>query len=205
LRTLPRLVLASAALLVLPVAGGTQNQPASPLESLRLLPPVLLKGEEGWSLSGCGTTVSRRCPWRSCRLPDGRRCRVADRERKEATAETLFQAGSISKPVAAAALLREAEKGTFRLDADVNDSLKSWKLPANDLTAREKVTLERILSHGAGLTVHGFPGYAAGAAVPTVPQILDGTPPANTGPVRVDLVRDRWRYSGGSYTIAQRR
>jgi CubicO group peptidase (beta-lactamase class C family) len=54
------------------------------------------------------------------------------------------------------------------------------------------------------LTVHGVPGYAAGAAVPTVPQILDGAPPANTPPVRVDLVPgSRWRYSGGGYTIAQ--
>ena len=130
---------------------------------------------------------------------------LADREEgKKATAETLFQAGSISKPVTAAALLREAQKGTFRLDVDVNDYLKSWKLPANELTAREKVTLERILSHGAGLTVHGFPGYAAGEAVPTVPQVLDGAPPANTAPVRVDLVPgSRWRYSGGGYTIAQ--
>jgi len=69
---------------------------------------------------------------------------------------------------------------------------------------REKVTLERILSHGAGLTVHGFPGYAAGEAVPSVPQVLDGAPPANTAPVRVDLVPgSKWRYSGGGYTVAQ--
>ncbi len=208
LRTSSCLVLASAALLV-PAAGGTQNQPAPPLESLRLLPPVLLKGEQGWSLAermrhhrveAVSVALIRdyRVAWETA-------VGLADREEgKKATAETLFQAGSISKPVAAAALLREAEKGTFRLDADVNDSLKSWKLPASELTAREKVTLERILSHGAGLTVHGFPGYAAGAAVPTVSQVLDGAPPANTAPVRVDLVPgSQWRYSGGGYTIAQ--
>jgi CubicO group peptidase (beta-lactamase class C family) len=194
---------------VLPVAAGAQHQPAPPLESLRLLPPVPLKGEEGWSLAermrhhrveAVSVALIRdfRVAWETA-------VGLADRgEGKRATAETLFQAGSISKPVAAAALLREAEKGTFRLDADVNDFLKSWKLPANELTAQEKVTLERILSHGAGLTVHGFPGYAAGASVPTVPQILDGAPPANTPPVRVDLVPgSRWRYSGGGYTIAQ--
>jgi hypothetical protein len=66
LRTTSRLGLASAALLVLAVAGGAQNQPASPLESLQLLPPVLLKGEGGgrWA-NGCGTTgtsPSRSCP-----------------------------------------------------------------------------------------------------------------------------------------------
>jgi len=209
LRTPSRLVFASAAWLALPLAGATQDPSASPLDSLRLLPPVLLKGEEGWSLAermrhhhveGVSVALIRdyRVAWEAA-------VGLADREEgRKATAETLFQAGSISKPVTAAALLREAEKGTFRLDADVNAYLRSWKLPANELTAREKVTLERILSHGAGLTVHGFPGYAAGEAVPTVPQVLDGTPPANTAPVRVDLVPgSRWRYSGGGYTIAQ--
>jgi len=126
---------------------------------------------------------------------------LADREEgKRATAETLFQAGSISKPVAAAALLREAQKGTFRLDAEVNDYLKSWKLPANELTAREKVTLERILSHGAGLTVHGFPVYAAGEAVPTVPQVLDGRPPTNTAPVRSISCQGRGRVTRAGAT-----
>jgi CubicO group peptidase (beta-lactamase class C family) len=193
----------------LPASGASQGRSASPLDSVRLLPPVLLKGEGGWPLAermghhrveAVSVALIReyRVVWEDA-------VGLADREEgRKATAETLFQAGSISKPVAAAALLREAEKGTFRLDADVNASLKSWKLPESDLTAREKVTLERILSHGAGLTVHGFPGYAAGDAIPTVPQVLDGAPPSNTAPVRVDLVPgSRWRYSGGGYTIAQ--
>ncbi|HEX8336788.1 MAG TPA: serine hydrolase, partial [Pyrinomonadaceae bacterium] len=60
------------------------------------------------------------------------------------------------------------------------------------------------LSHTAGLTVHGFPGYAAGERLPTVPQVLDGAPPANTAPVRVDLEPGtRFRYSGGGTTVAQ--
>ncbi|PYV07721.1 MAG: hypothetical protein DMG07_27810, partial [Acidobacteria bacterium] len=81
---------------------------------------------------------------------------------------------------------------------------KSWKLPQNGFTSKQKVTFERILSHGAGLTVHGFPGYEAGRPVPTVPQVLDGAPPANTAPVRVDTEPGtKWRYSGGGYTAAQ--
>ncbi|HUE96718.1 MAG TPA: serine hydrolase [Longimicrobiaceae bacterium] len=56
----------------------------------------------------------------------------------------------------------------------------------------------------AGTTVHGFPGYAPWEDVPTVPQVLDGAPPANTEPVRVDLLPgSRVRYSGGGTTILQ--
>lgn len=117
---------------------------------------------------------------------------------------TLFLAGSISKPVAATAALAMVERGQLALDEDVNRRLTSWKLPESPWTATEKVTLRRLLSHSAGLTVWGFPGYAKGVAVPTVPQLLDGTPPANTAAVRNDTVPGaRWLYSGGGYTIAQ--
>jgi len=70
------------------------------------------------------------------------------------------------------------EQGKLKLGGDVNETLKSWKQPESEFTREQKVTLRRILSHGAGLTVHGFPGYAAGELVPTVPQILDGEKPA---------------------------
>lgn len=117
---------------------------------------------------------------------------------------TLFQAASISKPVAAVAALRLVDAGRLTLDADINTVLTSWKVPDNAFTAGEKVTLRRLLSHSAGLTVHGFPGYAVGAAVPTVVQILDGAPPANTAPVRVNTNPGSiWRYSGGGFTVMQ--
>jgi CubicO group peptidase (beta-lactamase class C family) len=120
------------------------------------------------------------------------------------SATTLFQAASISKPIAATAILRMVEEGKLDLDVPVNDYLTSWKLPENDLTAERPVTLRHLISHGAGTTVWGFPGYEAGTDLPTVPQILDGRPPANTPPVRVDLAPGRaWRYSGGGVTIAQ--
>jgi CubicO group peptidase (beta-lactamase class C family) len=118
--------------------------------------------------------------------------------------ETIFQAGSISKPTATVAALRMVERGQLQLDAPINDFLKAWKVPDNDFTKQAPVTLRGIMSHGAGLTVHGFPGYEAGAPVPTVPQVLDGVPPANTPAVRVDKVPgSSWRYSGGGYTIMQ--
>lgn len=120
------------------------------------------------------------------------------------TPTTLFQAASISKPVAATAMLRLVERGTLNLDTNVNKYLKSWKVPDNKFTTTEKVTLRRIVSHTAGLTVHGFPGYATTDPIPTVVQVLDGAKPANTAPVRVDTTPGAIeRYSGGGTTIMQ--
>lgn len=117
---------------------------------------------------------------------------------------TLFQAASVSKPIAATAVLQMVEDGRLDLDSPVDGYLTSWELPANDLTAEEPVTLRRLLSHGAGTTVWGFPGYRLGTQLPTVPQVLEGQPPANTPAVRVDLTPGQgWRYSGGGVTIAQ--
>ena len=120
------------------------------------------------------------------------------------TPTTLFQAASISKPVTATAMLRLVERGTLDLDANVNRYLTSWKVPDNKFTATEKVTLRRIVSHTAGLTVHGFPGYSPTDPMPTVVQVLNGKKPANTGPVRVDTTPGTIsRYSGGGTTIMQ--
>ncbi len=130
---------------------------------------------------------------------------VKDVETNEpVTAETLFQAGSISKSVAAMTALKRVEQGKIALDQNINDKLTSWKLPDNEFTAKRKVTLANLLSHTGGLTVHGFPGYAVGEQIPTLPQILDGAAPANTAAVRVDMEPGtKFRYSGGGTTIAQ--
>lgn len=120
------------------------------------------------------------------------------------TTHTLFQAGSISKPVTAAGALCLVERGKLSLDQDVNKKLVSWKVPENEFTQDQKVTLRRLMSHSAGLTVHGFPGYAAGQPIPTVVQVLNGEKPANTEPVRVFFVPGtKSIYSGGGITIEQ--
>jgi CubicO group peptidase (beta-lactamase class C family) len=117
---------------------------------------------------------------------------------------TLFQAASISKPVAAIGALHLVEKGRLALDEDVNERLTSWRVPASDHARGEKVTLRRIITHNAGLTVHGFRGYAQGEGVPAVVQVLNGTPPANSAPVVIDTQPGSvQRYSGGGVTVAQ--
>lgn len=117
---------------------------------------------------------------------------------------TLFLAGSISKPVFSSGVLALVEQGKLSLDEDINSSLKSWQLPDSRFTANQKVTLRKLLTHSAGLTVWGFPGYDVAKPVPTVPQLLDGAPPSNTPAVRNDTTPGAfWRYSGGGITIAQ--
>lgn len=127
-----------------------------------------------------------------------------DSSKAPVTTTTLFQAGSISKPVSALGALRLVEAGKLSLDGDVNGTLTSWKVPENRFTATEKVTLRRLLSHNAGMTVHGFPGYDRAERMPTLVQVLDGAPPANTPAIRVDTTPGAiWRYSGGGFTVMQ--
>jgi CubicO group peptidase (beta-lactamase class C family) len=116
---------------------------------------------------------------------------------------TLFQACSISKPVAALAMLRLVDRGVLDLDEDVNDKLTSWRIPPLE-SWQPVVTLRQLVSHSAGLTTSGFPGYRAGAALPTTVEILDGVEPANTFAVRVDTVPGlQFRYSGGGTMVMQ--
>ena len=124
--------------------------------------------------------------------------------KKPVTSETLFQAASISKPMSALAALHLVQESKLSLDENVNDKLRKWKVPDNQFTAQQKVTVRRILSHSAGINVQGLPGYTSDEPIPTVMQILNGEKPANTDPVRVDVVPGTiWRYSGGAYVILQ--
>lgn len=128
---------------------------------------------------------------------------IADKaDNKPMTTETMLLAGSISKPIAALRAHQMVEAGNFDLDVNVNTYLKSWKLPENEFTKKEKVTLRRILNHTAGLTTWGFPGYDKGDKIPSVPEVLDGK--GNTDSVRVyKEPGESWMYSGGGYTIMQ--
>ncbi len=174
-----------------------------------LLPPVTVRGDTGWTIEE--RMKHHKVPGMSVAVIKDFKVEwvktygVKDVETGEAVdVKTLFQAGSISKPVAAMAALSKVERGKLSLEEDINKRLVSWKLPDNEFTSKKKVTLANLLSHTAGTTVHGFPGYAVGEKVPTVPQVLDGAAPANTAAVRVDLEPGtRFRYSGGGTTIMQ--
>jgi CubicO group peptidase (beta-lactamase class C family) len=176
-----------------------------------LLPPVMVEGEASQPTKLADRMSQMRVPGISIAvIHDGkiewaRGFGVTKIGGPPVTPDTLFQAASISKPVAALAVLRLVESGKLNLDTDVNQYLKSWKVPENSFTEHSKVTLRRLLSHSAGMTVHGFPGYASDEPAPTLAQVLNGEKPANTPAIVVDIVPGTiWRYSGGGYVVVQK-
>jgi CubicO group peptidase (beta-lactamase class C family) len=176
-----------------------------------LLPAVIIKGQSPQPMTISDRMAHYKVPGVSVAFFDHgqivwtRAYGFADvATKKSVTPDTLFQAASISKPVAALAALRLVQDGKLSLDEDVNVKLRTWKVPDNAFTVKEKVTVRRILSHSAGLTVHGFAGYASDEPVPTIVQILNGEKPANSDPIRVDTFPSTlWRYSGGGFVILQ--
>jgi CubicO group peptidase (beta-lactamase class C family) len=130
---------------------------------------------------------------------------IADVETGAAVnAETMFQAASISKPVAAMASLRAVQDKLFTLDDDINDILKSWKLDRGEF-ADGKVTPRMLMSHTSGLgDGFGFPGYDPSAPRPTVVQILGGNQLSNVGPLFMERPpMSLMEYSGGGVTLMQ--
>jgi len=133
------------------------------------------------------------------------------------TPDSLFHAGSIAKPVSAAAALALVERGLFDLDRDVNEKLLSWRVPENKYTAEEKVTLRRLMSHSAGLT-DGFAMRSSSdpefdwwitsegeTPTVTIQQLLEAQPPADDGsPTRVTRVPGTaYQYSNLGYGVLQ--
>jgi CubicO group peptidase (beta-lactamase class C family) len=172
-----------------------------------LLPPVTVEGVKPWTLElrmrryhvpGVSIALIQRG-----RVAWAKGYGVVDvASRAPVTAHTLFQAASLSKPVTALAVLRLVDQGKLSLVAPVNTLLKGWKLPEGPFNSG--VTLERLLSHTAGVSQGGFPGYPVGAPLPTLLQVLNGQPPANTPPLRVDAQPgSSFRYSGGGYVVVQ--
>jgi CubicO group peptidase (beta-lactamase class C family) len=124
--------------------------------------------------------------------------------KKPVTTETLFEPGSISKSLNAMGVLKLVQDKKLDLHTDINSYLTSWQFPYDEISKNKKITLAHLLSHSAGLGVHGFPGYDLLAPVPTVPQVLDGASPANTPAVRSLFEPGlRFQYSGGGTTISQ--
>jgi len=125
-------------------------------------------------------------------------------EKRLATPQTLFQAGSISKTINSLGILKLVQEEKLGLDDDINNYLKTWKFPYDEVSKGKKITIGNLLNHNAGLSVHGFGGYEKGADLPTTIQTLDGLKPSNSGAVRSVFEPGlKFEYSGGGTTITQ--
>jgi CubicO group peptidase (beta-lactamase class C family) len=195
-----------------PTNSATPTTTQQRIDSIQscLTPPVIVKGDA----PDCSTLAKRMAdlhvPGVSIAVVHNgiiewaRGFGVEQQGGKPVTPDTLFQAGSISKPLASMAALHQVQLGKLSLDSDVNQLLTSWKIPPSPTAPNATVTLRELLTHTAGLTVHGFPGYAADAPVPTLVQVLNGEKLANTPAIRLESVPgEKWNYSGGGYTIMQ--
>lgn len=199
----------------LAVFGGARSylatQAAAPVQSPAPTPPSLPQGPfaddvvaalmKQFNVPGVGVAVIR-----DFKIHWAKGYGLADVETgSPVTIDTMFQAASISKPVAAMASLKAVQDGRFSLDGDINAILKSWKLPTGEHTKDRPVTPRALLSHTSGTgDGFGFPGYAVGAPLPTLQQILDGVPPSNRRAVRLERAPFvGFKYSGGGSVMQQ--
>ena len=120
------------------------------------------------------------------------------------TEETLFQASLLSMPVTAIGALRLVEQNKVTLDGNINNYLKSWQLPDNEFTKEKKATLKNLLNGTAGINLHAIAGYHTDESVPTLIQVLNGTPPVKNDPIRINReVESELDISAGAYAIIQ--
>jgi len=139
---------------------------------------------------------------RNGRIDWARAYGVSSIEGAPVSTETLFGAASISKPVTALGVLKLVEEGKIDLDANVNTYLKRWKIPDNQLTAQQKVTVRELLNHTSGIGTHNGDIYDPSAPIPTLVQLLEGEKPARSPPVRVESIPGtEFAYSNGGYLV----
>ena len=118
------------------------------------------------------------------------------------TTTTGFNIGSISKTIAAWGVMKLVQEDKIGLDEPAEKYLTRWHLPESEFDSNQ-VTIRRLLSHTAGLSLHGYPGWSLEDKLPTIEESLDGK---NNGPGRVEIIIEpgtKWKYSGGGFSILQ--
>jgi CubicO group peptidase (beta-lactamase class C family) len=118
--------------------------------------------------------------------------------------DSLFQAGSLAKPVTLLAALRMQQQGAVDLDKDIATYLASYTLPAGAQTDANPVTLRNLFTHTSGITPGGYEGYAQEQPIPTDVQTVRAEAPANSRKVEVlEAPGESLVYSGGGYSVAE--
>ena len=118
------------------------------------------------------------------------------------TSKTGFNIASISKTVTAWGVMKLVQEGKIDLDAPAEKYLTRWHIPDSKFDSDE-VTIRRLLSHTAGLSLSGYPNWTFRDTLPTLVESLNGN---TNGVGRVEIIMKpglKYKYSGGGYTILQ--
>ncbi len=126
--------------------------------------------------------------------------------RQKVNDQSIFNACSISKFLTSMVVMVLVEQGYLDLDEDVNNKLKSWKVPENQYTKLKKVTLRNLLCHQSGIIdpVNSFSTLNAAHAKPSMVNLLNGTTPYCQSPIEVS--GEPWHafhYSDAGFCIIQ--
>lgn len=205
-------------LVTLGVAPGAPAQAESPDMAARiarieqgLREPVAVRGAPARTMKLADRMRELHVPGVSIAFINGgaiewaRAYGVADAESGRPVAtNTLFQVGSVSKPVAAVTVMRLAAQRKLDLDENVNQRLAEWRVPESPFTAQRPVTARALLSHTAGMPQDQRFGYAGNQPQPTLLQVLRGVPPATTAAVQVKSAPgSSYGYSSLGYAVLE--
>ena len=116
--------------------------------------------------------------------------------------KTGFNIGSISKMIAAWGVMNLVQEGIIDLDAPAEKYLSKWHLPESEFDSNE-VTIRRLLSHTAGLSLHSVSVWSPSVKLPTIEEFLNGK---NNGLGRVEIIIEpgtQFKYSGGGFAVLQ--
>lgn len=160
----------------------------------------ILRQMQKYNIPGCSISVIK-----NYQISQVKTYGVRNKAKNEpVTVNTVFQAASMSKPVAAVAAVSAFKKNNLSLDKNVNDILVNWKIPASNYLNDHPVTMRLLLAHAAGITGFRYRGYATNDKLPTLLQSLQGVAPANTPPVvMVRMPGEKYEYCPAGYTIIQ--
>jgi CubicO group peptidase (beta-lactamase class C family) len=119
--------------------------------------------------------------------------------------QTGFNIGSTSKMFTAWGIMKLVESGKIDLDAPIEKYITKWRLQKSSFD-NNKVTIRSLLSHTAGLSVHGYPGFQPNEKMPSLVESLDGENGSAKANEPVEIIiepQTKFKYSGGGYTILQ--
>lgn len=122
------------------------------------------------------------------------------------TPETVFQAGELSQPVAAAVTLRLCDKKQLNLEEDVGPYYTEKAFAGKKFRPAERLSfkLSQVLSHSAGFYPWTSTGYQPGAPLPDLTHVLRGEEPAgNFFSLRGFEPRAGVRFSDFNYVLLQ--